>query len=188
MFRFNQDDTALILIDHQVGTCGWIGSIDQTELKKNAVLLAKFAKAAGMPAVLTSSLETNVQGLLLPELHEALPEAYSARIKRAGIVNAWDDPAFAAACRATGKRNFILAGATTDVCVVPPAVSATEEGYNVQVVCDACGSPTPMADQVAWARLEKAGVPITSTNAILSEVLKNWTTDLGMAAFKLMMG
>jgi nicotinamidase-related amidase len=186
--RFAIKDTAFILIDHQLGTTSWIGSMDQAELKKNAVTLAKFAKVTGIPVVLTSSQETNVQGLLLPELAEAQPEAYEARVKRQGIVNAWDDPAFAAACRATGKRHFVLAGATTDVCVVPPATSAVLEGYNVKVVLDACGSPTEMADKVAWLRLEAAGAQLITTNAILSELVGDWASPEGQAAFHLLLG
>lgn len=139
-----------------------------------------------MPVVLTSSLEENVQGLLLPELQSAVPKAYAARIKRAGIVNAWDDPDFAAACRATGRRNFVIAGATTDVCLVPPCISAVLEGYNVQAVLDASGSPTKMADDVAIQRLQMGGVRITTTNAIVSELVANWSTKAGIAAFGLL--
>lgn len=61
-----------------------------------------------------------------------MPEAYEQRIKRVGIVNDWDDQNFANAVRATGKRNLIMAGATTDVCLVPPTTSAVLEGFNVQ--------------------------------------------------------
>ena len=73
------------------------------------------------------------------------------------VVNAWDDEAFAGACRKTGRRNFVMAGVTTDVCMVSPAISALEEGFNVQVVCDACGSGNPIAEEMSWRRMERAG-------------------------------
>jgi nicotinamidase-related amidase len=85
--------------------------------------LAKTAKILGLPVVLTSSQETNIQGLLLSEFKEILPEAYSARVQRAGIVNAWNDPNFSAAVDATGKKNLIMAGVTTSVCLVYPFLS-----------------------------------------------------------------
>ena len=44
-----------------------------------------------MPTVLTSSQEANIQGPLMPEPQEAISEEFAARIKRQGIVNAWDD-------------------------------------------------------------------------------------------------
>jgi len=94
-----------------------------------------------MLLVLTSSQETNVnvQGPLVPELEQINPKSFAARIKRIGVVNAWDDPASADACRAAARRNFVMAGVTTDVCMISPAISALEEGFDVQVVCDACG-------------------------------------------------
>ena len=77
--------------------------------------------------------ETNVQGLLLDVIQKAAPEAYENRIKRQGIVNAWDDPAFAQAVRNTGKNHLIVAGVTTDVCLVPPACSMQGEGLHIKV-------------------------------------------------------
>jgi nicotinamidase-related amidase len=141
-----------------------------------------------MPVVLTSSQETNLnaQGPLMPELQEALPEAFAARVRREGVVNAWDDPAFAAACRATGKRNLVMAGVTTDVCMVAPAISAVEEGFTVKVVCDACGSSNQIAEEMAWRRMEAAGVLLTSTNAIVAELVKNWASPAGAIAFPLL--
>lgn len=59
---FNINDTAFVLIDHQVGTTGWVHSADPKEIERNAILLAKFAAAANIPIVLTSSMEDNVQG------------------------------------------------------------------------------------------------------------------------------
>jgi nicotinamidase-related amidase len=188
MKLFNTDDTAAILIDHQVGTNTWARTTPLDLLQKNVLILAKFAKGTGMPVVLTSSQETNVnvQGPLMPELQDAVPEAFAARVKRQGVVNAWDDPAFAAACRHTGKKNFIMAGVTTDVCVVAPAISAVEQGFTVKVVCDACGSTNPIAEEMAWRRMEAGGVHLTSTNAIVAELVKNWATPAGAVAFPLL--
>ena len=188
MTIFNLDDTAVILIDHQVGTNTWACTTPLELLQRNVIILAKFAAGTGMPVVLTSSQETNVnvQGPLMPELQESLPEAYAARIQRQGVVNAWDDEAFANACRATGKKNFIMAGVTTDVCMVGPAISAVDEGFCVKVVCDACGSSNQIAEEMSWRRMEKGGVHLTSTNAIVAELVKNWATPAGAVAFPLL--
>lgn len=188
MHRFELADTAVILIDHQVGTNTWAATTPLDLLRRNVIILAKFAVGTNMPVVLTSSQETNVnvQGPLMPELQDAAPEAFAARIKRTGVVNAWDDPAFAAACRATGKRNYVMAGVTTDVCMVSPAISALEEGYNVQVVCDACGSTNQIAEEMSWRRMERAGVHLTTTNAIVAELVKNWASPAGAVAFPLL--
>ena len=110
MKPFDIQDTAMILIDHQVGTNTWAKSTPLELLQRNVVILAKFAKGTGMPLVLTSSQETNthIQGPLMPELEAIAPNEFAARIKRKGLVNAWEDEDFAKACRATGKRNFGL--------------------------------------------------------------------------------
>ncbi len=188
MLRFNLEETAVILIDHQVGTNTWAATTPLALLQRNVIILAKFAKGTGMPVVLTSSQETNVnvQGPLMPELQQALPEAFAARIQRQGVVNAWDDEAFANACRRTGRRNFVMAGVTTDICMVAPAISALEEGFNVQVVCDACGSTNQIAEEMSWRRMERAGVRLTSTGAIVAELVKNWASPAGAVAFPLL--
>ena len=188
MQRFDLADTAMILIDHQVGTNTWAKSTPLELLQRNVIILATFAKGTGMPIVLTSSQETNVnvQGPLMPELQSIAPEAFAARVKRRGVVNAWDDEDFANACRKTGKRNFVMAGVTTDVCMVSPAISALEEGFNVQVVCDACGSGNQIAEEMSWRRMERAGVRLTSTNAIVAELVKNWASPAGAVAFPLL--
>ena len=188
MQRFALEDTAMILIDHQVGTNTWAKSTPLELLQRNVIILATFAKGTGMPIVLTSSQETNVnvQGPLMPELQSIAPEAFAARVKRRGVVNAWDDEDFANACRKTGKRNFVMAGVTTDVCMVSPAISALEEGFNVQVVCDACGSGNQIAEEMSWRRMERAGVRLTSTNAIVAELVKNWASPAGAVAFPLL--
>ncbi len=77
----------------------------------------------------------------MAELKEILPEAFEKRIKRAGIVNAWNDANFKKAVENTKRKNLIMAGVTTDVCLVYPAIAACREGYNVQAVMDASGSP-----------------------------------------------
>jgi nicotinamidase-related amidase len=186
--NFKIDDTAFILIDHQVGTNTWASTTPLPLLQRNVLILAKFAKGTDIPIVLTSSQEdnTDVQGPLMPELQDALPEAFARRIKRHGVVNAWDDPAFAAACRDTGKKNFVMAGVTTDVCMVAPAISAVQEGFTVKVVCDACGSTNQIAEEMSWRRMEAGGVHLTSTNAIVAELVGNWATPAGAVAFPLL--
>ncbi len=77
--------------------------------------------------------ETNMQGLLLDVIQKEAPDAYEKRTKRQGIVNAWEDKNFANAVRATGKRQLIVAGVTTDVCLVPPALSMQAEGFHIKV-------------------------------------------------------
>lgn len=176
---FSPSDTAILLIDHQVGTMSWVRSTDFEEMKANALALAKAAKALDMPLVLTTSLEDHAQGPLQREFAAIAPEAYAARIQRVGVVNAMDDPNFATAVKATGRQNLIIAGVTNDVCTVYPTLTALDEGYRVQVVADAGGSMSRLADDLALRRMEAAGAGITSTNMILTELARHWTSPAG---------
>src|SRR4029077_17554957 len=137
---FTPDNAAMLLIDHQVGTMGWTHSSDINLVKKNALRLARIAKAVGMPVVLTTSMEDQVQGPLVPELEQILPEAFAARIKRPGIVNAMHHEGFNKAVKATGRKRLFSAGVTTEICVTFPVLQMLEEGYEVQVSADASDS------------------------------------------------
>ncbi|WGS63298.1 isochorismatase family protein [Vibrio lentus] len=176
---FTPDNSVMLLIDHQVGTMGWVGSANLEEIKNNTVALARAAHVTKMPLILTSSMEDQAQGPLFDELINAVPEAYENRILRGGVVDSMKDKNFAAAVKATGRKNIIIAGITTDVCVVYPAITAIAEGYNVQVVVDGSGSPTTLADETALRRMEKHGVTLTSTNQLIAELAQDWSTDHG---------
>jgi nicotinamidase-related amidase len=179
MTIFTAQDSALLLIDHQVGTLQLVKNIETDVIKQNAIALAKMAKILNIPVVLTSSQETNIQGALLSEFKEILPDAFAARIKRAGIVNAWNDPNFSAAVAATGKKNLIMAGVTTSVCLVYPVLSAIAAGYTVQAVMDASGSPSELAEAVSWRRMENAGAILTATDSVIAELAQDWSTSEG---------
>jgi hypothetical protein len=60
------------------------------------------------------------------------------------------------------------------------------EGFQIKCVLDAGGSPTPMVEQIAWERLKQAGIPLASTNAIVTELIKDWSTEAGQIAFPLL--
>ncbi|MDH3581774.1 MAG: isochorismatase family protein [Hyphomicrobiales bacterium] len=177
--RYTADNAALLLIDHQVGTLEWMHSAPKADVIRNTLALAKAAKELGMPVVLTSSQEDQVQGLLLPELAEILPDAHAARIKRGGIVDAFDDPDFAAAVKATQRKKLIMAGLLTEVCVIYPALNAKDEGYELQVIADASGSGTKMGDDIALVRMQQSGIAVASTIQILSEMVFNWAEGAG---------
>ena len=185
--RFSADNAALLLIDHQIGTMGWVKSISFEEMKRNALMLAQAARILKLPTVLTSSMEEYAQGPLLSELESILPTEFGARIKRFGIVNAMDDGNFAAAVKATGRKKLIIAGVTNDVCTVYPALSLVRDGFEVQVVADAGGSPSKMADDIALRRMERGGVTLTSTNQLIAELAGSWATPEGGQLIQVLM-
>ncbi|MCL1671076.1 isochorismatase family protein [Elizabethkingia ursingii] len=181
MKHFRKEDSIMLLIDHQTGTLQWCANRPQEMIISRTVALARIAKALGIPVVLTSSMEDHAQGLLLPEIQQILPEEYANRIQRVGITNAWNDENFQKAVKeaAGDRKNVIMAGLTHDVCIVYPSRSMVEEGYDVQVVIDAAGSPTQIADDVAQQTWEKAGVRTTTINQLVADLIDSWATEDG---------
>lgn len=176
---FTAENSALLLIDHQIGTMKLIKNLPLEVVKRNTLALAKTAKILKIPVVFTSSQEENVQGPLMPELADLLPEAFAARVRRAGIVNSWADRNFKAAVERTGRKNLIMTGVTTDVCLVYPAISAVREGYSVQAVLDASGSPFDLSEEMARRRMEREGVVLTATNTLMAELAQDWSRPEG---------
>ena len=186
--KFSADNTALLLIDHQIGTMGWVKSIGFEEMKRNALMMANTARILKIPTVLTSSMEEYTQGPLLGELQTILPTAFAERVKRMGIVNAMDDENFAAAVKATSRKKLVIAGVTNDVCTVYPTLTLLSQGFDVQVVADAGGSPTVVADDISLRRMERAGATLTTTNQLIAELAGSWATPEGGELVQLIIG
>lgn len=184
--QFTSDNSAIVLIDHQVGTLQFVYTMSPDESLRNTVMLAKAAKAYGMPVVLTTSQEDHIQGPTAPALQQVLPEAYNNRVKRAGIVNAWADPNFSAAVRAIGRKKLIMAAVTTDICLIFPAISAVQEGFDVLAVLDASGSSYEVQETLARQRMEHAGVVLTTTNTVIAELVQDWSTPQGSELIQLL--
>lgn len=184
--RFTAQNSALLLIDHQVGTSQLIRNISREMVIKQAIALAKMAKVLNLPIVLTSSQEDHAQGPIHPEIVRVIPDAHAARIRRPGVVNAWRYPAFKQAVLATGRKNLIMAGVTTDVCLIFPAIDAAREGFAVQAVLDASGSPTDLSEELSRLRMRDAGVVLTATNTLVAELAQDWATPIGQQLAQLL--
>jgi len=184
--QFTPENSALVLVDYQVGTLQLIRNNSSDQSLRNAVMLAKAAKAYGMPIVLTTSQEDHIQGPLAPALQHISPEAHKNRVQRVGIVNAWADPKFSAAVEATGRKKLIMGGVTTDICLIFPSVSAVQAGFDVQAVIDASGSSYETQEEMSRRRMERAGVVLTTTNTIIAELVQDWSSPQGSQLVKLL--
>jgi len=184
--RFTAENSALLLIDHQVGTMKLIKNIDREQAAKPSIALAKMARILNLAFVITSSQEERAQGPILPEIAQVLPEAYAARVKRPGVVNAWAYPDFRNAVLSTGRKNLIMAGVTTDVCLIFPAIDAAIEGFNVQAVMDASGSSSLLSEEFSRQRMHDAGVVLTATNTLMAEIAQDWSTPAGQQLITLL--
>lgn len=178
---FTPDNAAIVLIDHQDMTVSWIYSQPQATTVNNVRMLARVGAELGVPHMVTSTMEDAI-GTNIKDIQELAPDAYAARVKRGGTLNAFLDPAFVEAVKGLGRSNLILAGLTTDICLFHTARGAIEAGYEVQVVADACGSSSVSSDQNTFDRLRSLGATITGGNQILSELFTDFGTPLGQKA------
>jgi nicotinamidase-related amidase len=153
--RLSRDDAAVLLIDHQSGLISLVQDYSPAEFKDAVIALADVAKYNGLPTILTTSFEDGPNGPIVPELKERFPDA--PFIPRPGQINAWDNQDFVSAIEATGRKQLIMAGVVTDVCVAFPALSAIEAGYDVFVVTDASGTFNQSVRDAALMRMAAAG-------------------------------
>ena len=171
--RLSADDAAVLLIDHQAGLLSLVQDYSPDEFRNNVLALADTAKHFRLPTILTTSFENGPNGVLMPELKAAFPDA--PFIPRPGQINAWDNEDFVAAVKATGRNTLIIAGTITSVCMAFPCIYAVHDGYKVFAVVDASGTYSKMAQEITLARIVQAGgVPI-DTAAVCSELQKTWS-------------
>lgn len=173
--RLDKNDAAVLFVDHQAGLLSLVRDFSPDEFKNNVLALADIARFFNLPTILTTSFEDGPNGPLVPELKEMFPQA--PYIARPGNINAWDNEDFVKAVKATGKKQLIIAGTITSVCMAFPSIAAVHDGYQVFAVIDASGTYSKMAQEVTLARVVQAGVVPMDTAAVCSEIQRTWNRD-----------
>lgn len=174
--RLDKNDAAVLLVDHQTGLTNVVQDFSPDDFKNSVLALADLAKYFKLPTILTTSFEDGPNGPLVPELKELFPDA--PYIARPGNINAWDNGDFVNAVKATGKKQLIIAGIVTEVCVAFPALSALEEGYEVFVVTDASGTFNKTTRDAAWDRMSSAGAQLMTWFGTACELHRDWRNDI----------
>ncbi len=174
--RLDKNNAAVLLVDHQAGLLSLVRDIEPDKFKNNVLALADLAKYFALPTILTTSFEQGPNGPLVPELKQMFPEA--PYIARPGQINAWDNEDFVRAIKATGKKQLIIAGVVTEVCVAFPALSALEAGYEVFIVTDASGTFNAMTRDAAWQRMTAAGAQLMTWFGAACELHRDWRNDV----------
>ena len=168
---YTPQDSAVVFIDHQPQMTFGVANIDRTLLMNNVTLLAKVAKEFKVPAVLTADETESFSGYVWPQLLDVFPG--HTVIERSSM-NSWDDAGFRKAIEATGRKNILLTGLWTEVCVTWPALQMLEAGYTIYVVEDACGATSTAAHEAALSRMVQAGAIRLTTIPALLEWQRDW--------------
>lgn len=175
--RFTSENAVILLVDHQTGLLLGVQDLDQDMVRRNAAALARTARIFDMPVILTTSAEDGPNGPLIPQVTNELPNAKV--IQRTGEIDAFDSEEFADAVAATGRKNLIIAGISTDVCLAFAALSAVERGYNVHAIIDASGTWNDAAQATSIQRMVTAGITMNSTVGITAELQRDWKNPTG---------
>lgn len=164
-------DHLLIMIDHQSQMSFATKSIDAIMLRNNAALVSNAARIFGVATILTTVAEKSFSGPIYDEIKREFP---GQEIIDRTTMNCWEDENVIAAVNATAKGRIVLAGLWTSVCIVGPALSAIEQGYEVYVIADACGDISDEAHERAMQRMIQHGVrPLTALQYLL-ELQRDW--------------
>jgi nicotinamidase-related amidase len=168
---YTAQDSAIVFIDHQPQMLFGVASMDRATLINNVTLLAKTAKEFNVPSVLTAVETESFSGYIWPQLLDVFPG--QAVVERSSM-NSWDDAGFRQAIEATGKKNIIMTGLWTEVCVTWPTIEMLGAGYNIYVVEDCCGATSPAAQEAGLSRMVQAGAVRLTTIAALLEWQRDW--------------
>ncbi len=166
-----RDNCVLAFIDFQPQMVFGVGSVERQQLVNNVLMLAEGAKLFDMPAVITAVESESFSGYVWPQLLDVFGEA--GVIERTGM-NSWDNAEFRQAIEGTGRRNVVVSGLWTEVCVAWPTLNMLSAGYNVFVAADACGGTSWTTHEMAMQRVIQAGaVPCTAMQVVL-EFQRDW--------------
>ena len=164
------EDSVLVMIDHQPYQLANLNSHEPTMVINNSAALAKAAKAFNVPTILTSVVAAQ-GGNIFPQITDVFP---GQEIIDRTFINTWEDKPTVDAVKATGRKQLIIAGLWTEICVAMPAIQAAGEGWDVTVITDASGGTSVEAHEVGIQRMIAAGVNMMTWMALASEWQRDW--------------
>jgi nicotinamidase-related amidase len=164
------EDSVLVLIDHQPYQLANLNSHDPHMVVNNTTALAKAARVFGVPTILTSVIADR-GGKIFPQVTEVFPD--NPVIDRT-FINTWEDRKVVDAVQATGRKQLVIAGLWTEICVAMPVIQALGEGWDVTVITDASGAVSTEAHEVAIQRMIRAGANMMTWMALAAEWQRDW--------------
>lgn len=164
------EDSVLVLIDHQPYQLANLNSHDPHMVVNNTTALAKSAKVFGVPTVITSVIAER-GGVIFPQVTDVFP---GQEVIDRTFINTWEDEKVLDVVKATGRKQLIIAGLWTEICVAMPAIQAAGEGWDVTVITDASGAVSVEAHEVAIQRMIRAGVNMMTWLALAAEWQRDW--------------
>lgn len=159
------EESVLVLIDHQPFQLANVNSHSPRDVVASTAGLTKSAKAFGVPTIITSVVADR-GGLIFPQITGIFPDQ---EVIDRTTLNTWEDKKVVDLVKATGRKQLIIAGLYTEICVAMPVIHALGEGWDVTVITDACGGVSVESHERAVQRMIAAGANVMTWLALASE-------------------
>jgi nicotinamidase-related amidase len=160
------ENAVLVMIDIQSKL--WNVMSEKEILLENARRLVKGIQVLGIPIILT---EQNPGGLgpTVPELMQLMPE-----IKPLTKLSfsCWREQGFQQALRSSGRKQILICGIESHICVYQTTLELLKTGYEVQVVADVVSSRVVRNRDIALSRMQSEGAKLTVTEMAFYELLQ----------------
>lgn len=168
-------DSVLALIDIQEKFRSAIAGME--DLIRRAQILSRAAVRLGVPVHVTEQY-AKALGPTVPEIRQVLPDSQAFADKM--CFSSFGCAAFREALSASPRKQVVLAGIETHVCVMQTGLELLAEGYAVYVVADAVSSRKGSDREAALKRLERHGAELVTTEMVVFE----WLRKAGTPEFK----
>ena len=166
--RVDAKDTIILFADLQSGIVELSRTNPVDRLKKGVLALARLAKLMGIPVVVSGVRgENGNPSNMIPQIAEGLGDLPT---HHRTTCDSFLNEEIVSAINATGRKTLLISGVATELAVQLPALTASDEGYNVFVVLDACGGMSERTEQAALQRMARAGATMVSVMTLAGEL------------------
>jgi nicotinamidase-related amidase len=166
--RIGPSDAVVLFADLQAGIVELTQTLPLNRLRAGVLGLAKLAKFFGMPAVVSGIRgEDGSPAKVIAEIAEGLG---TLPTHHRTTCDSFLNEEIVAAIEATGRKTLLISGVATELAVQLPALTASDQGYRVYVVLDACGGMSDRTEQAALLRMTKAGATTVSVMTLAGEI------------------
>ena len=167
MTILNAENSLVLIIDIQEKLLNAV--FDKILVEKKSEIIAKAANILNIPVIVTEQYPKGL-GATVGTIKECLAEDTKYFEKTA--FSALDSTDIKEAIKKVDKKQIILFGIETHICVSQTANALIEEGYDVYIIRDACGSRAEMEYSAGLARMKENGAHIITAEIAVFEWLK----------------
>ena len=166
--RIIAQDAIVLFADLQTGIVELSQTNPLDRLKRGVLALAKLAKLLSIPAVVAGVRgEDGNPSKMIPQIADGLGELPT---HHRTTCDSFLNEEIASTIQSTGRKTLLISGVATELAVQLPALTASDQGYRVFVVLDACGGMSERTEQAALLRMAKAGATTVSVMTLAGEL------------------